>query len=216
MVGVAGRSKGCDNCRRRHMKCGEFLHGEVEEHSLTGKDLGRPACGQCLKSRLVCGGPRDLAFVVYGGQQGAVVRKQKGGNAGVSTPAAKHTDAVVDTPSFNFVFNLPLLCDDVCTAFTRCNLLPENGHIVVPESVDCTITAQCFLALSYTYFGVKHREQGITQDGLRKYGKALSLLNGCITKSSAAQSFDVLESIMIMAMIEVSISSIFKIITDGE
>jgi hypothetical protein len=25
MVGVAGRSKGCDKCRRRHLKCGKYL-----------------------------------------------------------------------------------------------------------------------------------------------------------------------------------------------
>jgi Fungal specific transcription factor domain/Fungal Zn(2)-Cys(6) binuclear cluster domain len=48
MVGVAGKSKGCSTCRRRKKGC----------------DLGRPTCGQCLKSGNVCGGyERELVFI---------------------------------------------------------------------------------------------------------------------------------------------------------
>jgi hypothetical protein len=185
-------------------------------HTLTREDLGRPACGQCLKSRLVCGGPRDLAFVVYKGHQATVTPKQEAGNAGASTSAVKRAAATVNTPSLILQYDLPVSRDDVYTAFTRCNLLSENGHIVVPDSVDRSITAQCFLALSYTYFGVKHREQDITQDGLQQYGRALSVLNGSLAKTNAAQSFDVLESVMIMAMIEVSIRLMLQAITNSE
>jgi hypothetical protein len=58
------------------------------------------------------------------------------------------------------------------------------------------------LSTSYTYFGVKHRDLGITQNGLTKYGRALTLLNGTLAKAHAAQSFNVLEAVMIMAMIK--------------
>ncbi|OJD37392.1 c6 zinc finger domain protein [Diplodia corticola] len=48
MVGVPGRSKGCATCRRRKKGC----------------DLQRPACGQCLKSGLQCGGyDRQRIFI---------------------------------------------------------------------------------------------------------------------------------------------------------
>lgn len=48
MVGVAGRSKGCNTCRKRKKGC----------------DLARPACGQCTKSGKVCGGyQRELTFI---------------------------------------------------------------------------------------------------------------------------------------------------------
>jgi hypothetical protein len=163
------------------------------------KDLERPACGQCTKSRLVCGGPRDLAFVVYEGRQGVTAPKQE-----VYSIDGARTAATGDLPSSKLMMKLPLSRDDVCTAFARRNLLPENGHIVVPNSVDRTITAQCFLALSYTYFGVKHHEHNITQDGIRQYGNALTVLNDSLAKTEVVRSFDVLESIMIMAMIEVS------------
>ncbi|KAF2753608.1 hypothetical protein EJ05DRAFT_504704 [Pseudovirgaria hyperparasitica] len=50
MVGVPGRSKGCNTCRKRKKGC----------------DLRRPACGQCLASGRVCEGyERPLSFVPY-------------------------------------------------------------------------------------------------------------------------------------------------------
>ncbi|ATY64292.1 Fungal transcriptional regulatory [Cordyceps militaris] len=49
MVNVAGRSKGCDPCRRRKVKC----------------DLGVPQCRRCIDLRLACPGPRLGAFFVH-------------------------------------------------------------------------------------------------------------------------------------------------------
>ncbi|CZR52366.1 uncharacterized protein PAC_02243 [Phialocephala subalpina] len=40
MVGVAGKSQGCNTCRKRRVKC----------------DQGRPSCGQCTKSKRQCTG----------------------------------------------------------------------------------------------------------------------------------------------------------------
>lgn len=40
MVGVAGRSKGCPECRKRKIRCG----------------LERPSCGQCQKTKRECSG----------------------------------------------------------------------------------------------------------------------------------------------------------------
>ncbi|KAH7316763.1 hypothetical protein B0I35DRAFT_479581 [Stachybotrys elegans] len=48
MVGVPGRSKACSTCRKRRKGC----------------DQQRPACGQCLRARLECGGyERTRVFV---------------------------------------------------------------------------------------------------------------------------------------------------------
>jgi Fungal specific transcription factor domain/Fungal Zn(2)-Cys(6) binuclear cluster domain len=65
MVGVAGKSKGCNTCRRRKKGC----------------DLARPICGQCLKSGNPCGGyQRDLTFIHHKvpgkGQQPSSATKQ--------------------------------------------------------------------------------------------------------------------------------------------
>ncbi|KAK4208330.1 c6 zinc finger domain protein [Rhypophila decipiens] len=48
MVGVPGRSKGCNTCRRRKKGC----------------DLARPACGQCRRAGIECAGyVRSRAFI---------------------------------------------------------------------------------------------------------------------------------------------------------
>ncbi|KAK0716139.1 hypothetical protein B0H67DRAFT_582470 [Lasiosphaeris hirsuta] len=50
MVGVPGRSKGCNTCRKRKKGC----------------DLARPACGQCRKSAIECAGyDRPRTFVNF-------------------------------------------------------------------------------------------------------------------------------------------------------
>ncbi|KAE8352207.1 hypothetical protein BDV28DRAFT_149242 [Aspergillus coremiiformis] len=49
MVGVAGKSKGCNTCRKRKIAC----------------DQQRPVCTQCTRSNRVCGGyQRDRVFVL--------------------------------------------------------------------------------------------------------------------------------------------------------
>jgi hypothetical protein len=109
------------------------------------------------------------------------------------------------------IFRLPLSYDDICTAFTRCNLLPKTEDTIVASEIDRKITSQSFLALSYTYFGVKHHDKHITQNGLRQYGRSLGVLNNALTKDDAARSLDVLEAIMVMALIEVCSSlSLYK------
>ncbi|EAT80223.1 hypothetical protein HBH56_096030 [Parastagonospora nodorum] len=190
MVGVPGRSKGCQNCRRRHVKC----------------DLKKPQCGQCTKSQLACGGPLDLAFVVYDGAHSRDEHKPSTSND-PGTSLVKHKKEASRPGSFEAVFSLPQARDEVFTAFTRHHLLPENGHIVVPRDAGGSITTRCFQALSYTYFGVKHHDQYITQDGLAKYGRALGVLNGTLAKPQAAHSFDVLGSVTIMAIIEFLVSN---------
>jgi long-subunit fatty acid transport protein len=99
---------------------------------------------------------------------------------------------------------MPIPYDEVFLTFTQTNLLPKADRIVFVSGVDRTITAECFLALAYTYFGAKHHERNITQRGLQKYGRALKTVNGALTDHNAALSFDVLEAITIMAVIEVS------------
>jgi hypothetical protein len=66
--------------------------------------------------------------------------------------------------------------------------------------------------LSYTYFGVKHHDKDITQSGLQKYGRSLAALNSALAENHASRSFDVLEAIMIMALIEVCYLSLNQVV----
>jgi hypothetical protein len=71
--------------------------------------------------------------------------------------------------------------------------------------MDCSINAHCLSALSYSYLGVKHSDLAIIQDGLKKCGRSLSVLNGTLAKSQVTICLDFLESIIIMETMKVSL-----------
>ncbi|KFY19776.1 hypothetical protein V491_04223, partial [Pseudogymnoascus sp. VKM F-3775] len=71
MVGVPGRSKGCNTCRKRRIAC----------------SLDTPACKQCIKSNRECGGYQRERLWVPNNQ----VKLEGGVTLGAATPAATGT-----------------------------------------------------------------------------------------------------------------------------
>lgn len=97
--------------------------------------------------------------------------------------------------------------DDLFIAFTQSNLLRGNEEVLVAPEVERSIAAQSFLALSTTYYGLRHKEISITRRGLSRYGKALGVLNQALGSTAASRPFDVLEAVLIMALQEVRYAS---------
>ncbi|KAL3443145.1 hypothetical protein BJX65DRAFT_312166 [Aspergillus insuetus] len=62
MVGVPGKSKGCNTCRRRKKRC----------------DLQRPSCGQCRKSAIPCDGYTRATIWVNMNQETGTERRYEG------------------------------------------------------------------------------------------------------------------------------------------
>jgi hypothetical protein len=113
---------------------------------LTRTDLQRPGCGQCIKSRLACGGSQYLVFIVYDmGRSRNDLRMEAGDN--FIQVAMRRKSQNYTSKSFDVLSSLRPSREALFTAFTRCNLLSKNGHIVVPDHVDRSITTQCSLAL---------------------------------------------------------------------
>ncbi|PYH90490.1 C6 zinc finger domain protein [Aspergillus ellipticus CBS 707.79] len=84
MVGVAGKSKGCNTCRARKIAC----------------DQQRPDCGQCTRSNRVCGGyRRERVFVLV--QPSAAAKKKhtflRSSPSSESESNAELSDHVVET-----------------------------------------------------------------------------------------------------------------------
>jgi hypothetical protein len=93
--------------------------------------------------------------------------------------------------------------DDMYQAFTQAHLLAGVEAISVDPGIDRVVTGKCFLALSTTYFGIKHHEKAVTAQGLSRYGTALQTVHNALTDEDASRSFDLLEAVMIMQVIEV-------------
>jgi hypothetical protein len=85
----------------------------------------------------------------------------------------------------------------------RTYLLTGFEAILVDPGTDRAIRGECFLALSTTYFGLKYHEQAVATRGLSQHGAALQTVHKALADEDASRSFDVLEAVMIMAVIEV-------------
>ncbi|CAO2653383.1 Nn.00g027940.m01.CDS01 [Neocucurbitaria sp. VM-36] len=185
MVGVGGRSKACDNCRRRRVKC----------------DLTRPSCWRCVKARLYCGGPLDIAIIPYrGGVNSSSSVAQPRDE--VLTSATDWRSASISPDCYSIDTRRFFPNDDLFSTFTHLHLIPGHEEIVVAPGTERAMAGQCWLALSTTYFGIKHQDRAITQYGLRRYGSALTSLHKALEDLGGSRSFEVLEAVMIMGLVE--------------
>jgi hypothetical protein len=95
--------------------------------------------------------------------------------------------------------------DDIFVQYTRSRLLRGVNATdpVVPPTVERVLVEKSFLALSTVFFGLDHHEKSVVNRGFRRYGNALGLVRQALGDQSRYQSFDLLESIIIMALFEV-------------
>jgi hypothetical protein len=198
MVGVGGRSKACENCKSRRVKCGRSAPAQARHVCvLTSGDLRKPQCGRCVTARLQCGGPRGITIIQCDGH-GKFARPEDRNPADCS--ALQVSTRATGQPHLEIHRGLSFPHDDVFTAFTLSHLLPEQG---ASESTPGILTRGSFLALATTYFGIKRQEKAITQYGFKRYSDALRVVHSALESSRPSPSFDLLEAIMIMALIEV-------------
>ncbi|KAL7952814.1 hypothetical protein V8C34DRAFT_318714 [Trichoderma compactum] len=201
MVGVGGRSRACNECRRRRIKC----------------DLTTPHCKRCLKAGLQCGGSRGLSILQYDGQSKRAISSNTSSAAraisnttmglDVSSSGASHLSNM--NPSYPWSIYRPQIPhEDIFITYTISQLLENGADVSSMPGSSGGLAKQCLVALSTTYFGIAHMEQEILRRGMSKYGKSLRTLNQRLGDQSASRTLDVLESIMIMALFEYLISDL--------
>ncbi|QYT05891.1 Zn(2)-C6 fungal-type domain-containing protein [Trichoderma simmonsii] len=201
MVGVGGRSKACDECRRRRIKC----------------DLTTPHCKRCLKAGLQCGGSRGLSIVQYDGRSGRAVSSNTSSIAqaisniamgqDVNSSGASHLDSMNPTAPWS-IYRPQMPHEDIFVTYTVSQLLEDGADVSSMPGSSGGLAKQCLVALSTTYFGIAHMEKEILRRGMSKYGKSLRTLNQRLGDQSASRTLDVLQSIMIMALFEYLISDL--------
>lgn len=199
MVGVGGRSKACENCRRRRVKCGKKYIVRTILRLLRNIciDLARPCCLRCQKARLLCSGPRGISIVHYSGPKDTARFP--------ACPVDNDVDSQMVQASVQHILKpLTVPHDDMYQAFTQAHLLSGVEAISVDPGIDRVITGKCFLALSTAYFGIKHHEKTVFTRGLSRYSIALQTVHDALRDEGASRSFDLLEAVMIMQVIEVT------------
>lgn len=112
-----------------------------------------------------------------------------------------------DSPRLHVPEAIQIPYDDVYMTFTHSQLLTGTEEIIVAPDQSRALTGECFLALSTTYFGLRHHEKPIMAHGLLRYGAAIQTVHETLANNDASQSLDVLEAVIIMTVIEVCLTS---------
>ncbi|KAJ0155201.1 hypothetical protein CTA2_12932 [Colletotrichum tanaceti] len=172
MVGVPGRSKGCNTCRKRKKGC----------------DLQRPTCGQCLKAGIECAGyerKRIFVNVTNPGQAGRVSLSKA---LVVVVPVVREPE-VTQAPSLSQSAFEDKIFDLFWQGYMPEAPLCAPGSPVVRFANADWATAvrdlyrtdaalrQSLLALSLGTVGRRDKQQWMMDDGLRFYCDALRELN---------------------------------------
>ncbi|KAH8697589.1 hypothetical protein BGW36DRAFT_295630 [Talaromyces proteolyticus] len=193
MVGVGGRSKACDNCRRRRVKC----------------DERKPKCERCAKAKLECGGYQEMTIIQFDGRQRRKLSPSLDSNISATTRSALLPIKEFVRSDWTLGAHLPICTDDIFVEYTRSRLLQGqevDDPVVLPSTVDRPLVQKSFLALSTTFFGLEHKEKELVSQGFRRYGVALEYLRQAVGDPSRYTSFDLIESIMVMSLFEFLIS----------
>ena len=72
---------------------------------------------------------------------------------------------------------------------------------IIPVNRD--LSDRSFTALATYYFGHHHQIQAFVDQGLRQYGSALKELNAALANDKKRDSFDALDAVLAMIMLEV-------------
>lgn len=190
MVGVPGRSKGCSTCRKRKKGC----------------DRKRPACTQCLKSELECGGyERELVFLNH--TQSAkskalpVYRKELGHTSGVVAdivlPNGLAQTAYVEKYISIFLNKyLP-----AGRALTADRLGPSRDWIEIAHELYTSDKGIQFSLLSLGLFAA-----GESQYAIQSHCYALRKLQAALCIPSRVQNDKTLVACQLLGLVEVSLS----------
>ncbi|KAJ6281387.1 hypothetical protein J3E71DRAFT_353943 [Bipolaris maydis] len=214
MVNVAGRSKGCSNCRKRRVKCDET----------------QPTCKRCQKLAIACDGPRTLVFVA-----GKIVRSRRTQHSSKKTTDVTTTSewktedveksASVSPPYQSSVQHVGLRFNEyeVYICHLRQYLYP-NGPVDLGlqqlRTSDLalgrypTIGAganplfnQAALTFATLLFGARHHQARILAKGYDMHGVALRQLNQALSVPGCHERDDIINVITIMAMLEMCLPS---------
>jgi hypothetical protein len=157
-----------------------------------------------------------MTVIQYRGKSEQDLRPKLGRN----TEVQSKTDALVtlSNPQDAVAQSLTSFCptfqvlpseDDVFTSYPFMKLMHGQERASVSPGVSRgQVSEKCFLALSTAFFGAEHKQATLVRLGFHRYGAALVEVKSALGDSMQCHSYDLLESVVIMALIEVSRASI--------
>jgi hypothetical protein len=176
----------------------------ISQHTNRVIDETRPDCTRCLKAKLTCGDWPSMTVIQFDGQtkrqQRTLPLKQKSPKA-----EEKALEVTLFSNPLSPWSKITISSDDIFVNYTLAHLLKGSDQVnqIVVPGIDTTLSDQCFLALSTSYFGSKHGEHALVERGLQRYGSALKKLHEALADATKCITYDVVESVIVMALFEV-------------
>lgn len=163
---------------------------------------------------------RGLAFIQYDGSsqhtktprtqppktyKTQVVLVENSDQAVIPTKTSEIMPGKAETTStLEFGATICTPVDEIYVTYTLTHLLRGVDEEDPSQGVQRTLSDQCFMALATTYFGTQHQEKSVFEHGLQRYGKALKDVNMALGDPGRVIGYDLLESVVVMALFEVS------------
>ncbi|OTA80825.1 hypothetical protein M434DRAFT_37809 [Hypoxylon sp. CO27-5] len=168
MVGVAGRSKGCNTCRRRRVKC----------------DEAKPQCYRCIKAGFEClGYERATQWRHTSVNPHPTSRLHMPEFMGLTQPAHM---SFAPTPQLSLV----AFAADMCTAHMFRNFVWKSyGTLWLDRAAEGKLgilSLDAVKALARLNFGLSNRVQDLKLQGVALYGKCLRVLAEELGKDGSA------------------------------
>ncbi|KAJ0342716.1 hypothetical protein KNSL1_010595 [Colletotrichum chrysophilum] len=201
MVGVPGRSKGCNTCRKRKKGC----------------DLQRPVCGQCLKAGIECAGyERKRIFV------NVTSNNPKPKNTALALVAPPTIQAPLFSHSAYEEKILDLFWETYmpdAPAFTPGTPIVRYSHSDWAATVqdlyrtDAALR-QSLLAISLGTIGRRDKQVWMIDEGLKFYCQALGELNTALRHPTRWRSDALMVASRILGLYESSKDALVDIFVD--
>ncbi|KAI8257711.1 C6 zinc finger protein [Colletotrichum sp. SAR11_239] len=201
MVGVPGRSKGCNTCRKRKKGC----------------DLQRPVCGQCLKAGIECAGyERKRIFV------NVMSNNPKPKNTALALVAPPTIQAPLFSHSAYEEKILDLFWETYmpdAPAFTPGTPIVRYSHSDWAATVqdlyrtDAALR-QSLLAISLGTIGRRDKQVWMIDEGLKFYCQALGELNTALRHPTRWRSDALMVASRILGLYESSKDALVDIFVD--
>ncbi|KAH8883172.1 hypothetical protein GQ53DRAFT_732697 [Thozetella sp. PMI_491] len=185
MVGVPGRSKGCQTCRRRRKGC----------------DLGRPRCGQCRRACLDCCYESERVFVNSTPNKAAKSYRLKDEAAPDITLPHALAGSAYEAKWLGLFWDSYLPRGrQLPTSEAWCSIGVWLNAVQQLYLQDATLR-QALLATSLVSIGRRDGIQWMREEGLKMYGSALVSMRKLLQTPSAARGEGALLAIRMLNII---------------
>ncbi|KAI1781304.1 hypothetical protein F4818DRAFT_34655 [Hypoxylon cercidicola] len=170
MVGVAGRSKGCNTCRRRRVKC----------------DEAKPQCYRCIKAGFECLGYERVTQWRHTSIAPRPISQMYAPELMDSTQLVSMDMGFSPTRELNLI----AFEEDVCTAHMLGNFVWRSyGCLWLEQAAKGKLGGLSFdavRALAQLNFGLSNRAQDLQLKGAAQYGRCLRVLAEELGKDDTA------------------------------